>query len=106
MRKVLFFIMKGLPLSIPLGVLAAMGLSGGGGGAVFAWIGIVLGLPWNVLALAVGLGTVLSGQGLVGQWSIQLAVVWACVSLSINCSLIIAGFLRLSGKLAGSTQEP
>lgn len=93
MRKLIIFLMKGLSLSIPLSALALGGF--GGHSPVFAWIGMVLGLPWNVPALLVALGTVLSNHGLVGPRSIELSIVWGSISLSVNCSFLVSGMQRL-----------
>jgi hypothetical protein len=105
MKRFVRFILKGLPLSAPLGALALAGLGGGGVGPVFAWIGIAFGLPWNIPALAVGLGTVLSNQGLLGSWSIQIAVIWACISLSVNCSFLVALLQRVFDKASSNVSS-
>jgi hypothetical protein len=72
---------------------------------VFAWVGIVGGLPWNLPALAVALGTVLSNQALIGPWSIQLAIVWACFALTLNGSLAILFVQRFLRKKVGAIRQ-
>jgi hypothetical protein len=108
MRRVFSFLIFGLPIGVPLCLLALLGLGGRGGGAMFAWIGIVGGLPWNIPALALGVGTVLSGTsgaGILDAWSMYFAVAWACMSLLVNCALVAKLVLRTFGINSRNTQE-
>jgi hypothetical protein len=93
------FLLAGLPVAGPVAVAGLYGISGHFGWTVPA---AILGLPWNLPALAIAIVSVLSNSAVLGPWTIQLCIVWSIIAMTVNSSLIVLGIrsaaLRNAGK--------
>lgn len=99
MKPALIFLIKGLPLAIPIGLLGLPGLNGGSKFAeLLPWVAMAVDLPWDISGIYAATVTIL-GHGMdstlaaIMLWS---GIIWTFVSICINCSLYISAIQKLA----------
>jgi len=92
MKAVFIFFAKGLPLSIPISLVALSCTNGCSAMLIGSpQVALVIGLPWDIPGLFAIAATILSHgmDKLLATFLLISGLVWTFISININCSILI-----------------